>query len=281
MDVGLKSLAVKSVKSLIYVFIFSVWNVSSIAFAQPSIDESMGLNSASHSECILKYGFTEWKPLQYLNSQGKPVGLQVNLIEAVVQKAGCKIKYIPVTWDENMKKIEAGELDFTANATPSKKRESYARFSAPYRKDEFAVFVRQELKQKLNTSSIQDLVDSNFRLGLTRQYIYGEEIQRWQNDPVKNHLLSYSTRAEDNIDRLFNGDIDGFLEDPFVISYKLRSRDLNKKVVPLSIRTFGSEACFMFNKQNFSQHFMERFNHALEQVKTDPAHQTIWLSSQD
>ncbi|MCW8878524.1 MAG: transporter substrate-binding domain-containing protein [Kangiellaceae bacterium] len=276
----MKSLAVRTVKNLIYVYILSIWQNSPVALAQPSLDRSAGSNTAAQSECILKYGFTEWKPLQYLNSQGKPVGLQVNLIEAVVKKAGCKIKYIPVTWDENMRKIATGELDFTANATPSKKRESYARFSAPYRKDEFAVFVKQELKEKFNTSSIQDLVNSNFRLGLTRQYIYGEEIQRWQNHPMKKYLLSYSTRAEDNIDRLFNGDIDGFLEDPFVISYKLRSRDLMKKVVPLSIRTFGREACFMFNKQNFSKNFIERFNQALEQIKSDPAYQTIWLSSQ-
>ncbi|TQV86871.1 substrate-binding periplasmic protein [Aliikangiella coralliicola] len=251
----------------------------SIKVAATSISTASISAEAHSKKCQLNYGWTEWKPLQYLDKRGKIIGLQIDLVEAIAESLNCDINFIKGRWNDNLEKIRTGEVDFTANATPSEKRKQFAHFSNPYRQDSFAVFVRMEDVEKYNAGTINALKLIDFKLGLAKQYLYGEEVEAWQSDNQYNYLLTYSAVAEDNFSKLIKGEIDGFLEDPFVISYKLRSKDLTKKVVPLPIRTTGREVCFIFSKKTVSKNFVSQFNRALTKIKNNPKYQSIWLDS--
>jgi len=229
------------------------------------------------SNCHLKYGLTEWIPLQYIDDQGEAQGLQIDFVSSILQRMNCKLSFIPIPWNENLAKIKTGEVDFTANATPSDERRQYAYFSIPFHRDTFAVYVRSEDSEKYKMNSLSDLKISQFKLGLTKQYLYGEEVEAWQKDKKHAHLLSYVSAPRDNFVRLFEGEIDGFLEDPFVVAYKLRSGELAKKVTSLPIRTFGHEASFIFSQASVTEDFVTRFNKALQAVKQLPKFQHLWL----
>lgn len=251
-------------------------NASALSFAQ---EEKVSSNKPISQKCELSFGFTEWKPLQYLDDSGNPVGIQIDLSKAVLKEMGCEIKFDFGTWSDSLKKIESGKIDFTANATATPEREKYGIFSAPYRRDEFVIFVKQKDKKRFNAMSMDELKNSNFRLGLTRNYLYGQEIEEWQADKENKHLLSYVDLADENIQRLFNDEIDGLLFDPFEVAYKLRSKDLSEKIVPLSVKTFGREVGFIFSKKKFDRDFIEKFNKALNKVIQDPQNQSIWIRS--
>ena len=260
--------------------LFSLIVIFSFEINAKNFPTLLASNDKPSTPCSLNYGLTEWKPLQYTNNQGKIKGLQIDLIEAIATSLNCKLNFIKGNWNENLDKIRLGSVDFTANATPSDSRRQFAYFSEPYRRDSFAVFVRMEDFEKYDAETFNALKLSKFKLGLAKQYLYGEEVESWQADTQYNHLLSYSNVAEDNFSKLINNEIDGFLVDPFVISYKLRSKDLTKRVVPLPIRTIGREVCFIFSKKTISVDFVSRFNQALNKIKNDPKYQTIWLDSQ-
>jgi len=229
--------------------------------------------------CVLVFGFTEWKPLQYVDDNGLPTGIQIDLSKAVLEELGCELKYEFGTWSNSLAKIKTGEIDFTANATETSERKNYGLFSAAYRRDEFTIFVRHPDKKKFEKYSISELKKSNFRLGLTRNYLYGEEVEQWQSDEKYNHLLSYVDHADDNLDKLFKGEIDGVLFDPFEVAYKLRSKDLSQRIVSLPIRTFGREVSFIFSKKRFDDEFIQRFNKALKKIVNDPKNQSLWINN--
>ena len=41
-------------------------------------------HSDDKQDCQLTFGFTEWKPLQYLDASGNPAGIQVSLMKKIL-----------------------------------------------------------------------------------------------------------------------------------------------------------------------------------------------------
>lgn len=235
-------------------------------------------NTASVQEpCQLAYGLTQWEPLQYINEHGQYVGIQIDFVNAIAKKLDCRLIFMVDKWDNNLKKIESGIVDFTANATQSAEREKYAIFSKPYRRDSFTIIVKSKNLFKFPTNSIEELRDKGFVLGLTRQYLYGDKIESWAKNPQFSDNLNYSQTTEENIDKLLRDEIDGFIEDPFVISFKQRRKEFPEKLSSLPMKIFGLEASFIFSRKNFNQNFVDRFNQALREVQKSGKYQTFWI----
>ena len=252
-----------------------------LGFNQALAEETLldANNNDNKQSCQLTFGFTEWKPLQYLNKSGIPTGIQIDLVKKILKEMDCQLKFNFGTWAENLEQIKLGEVDFTANASKTIERQTWGLFSTPYRKDEFTVYVKQEDKEKFKFNSIEALKKSGFKLGLTQNYMHGSEIEAWQNESQYKNQLTYVEFADQNFERLFNNEIDGLLEDPLVVSYRLRAKDFERRVIALPIRTFGRDVSFIFSKKNFDQAFIEKFNQALNKVTNDPSNRSIWIAN--
>lgn len=260
---------------------FAFLLIKTIALSIILISSGYTLANASSSikqkPCQLAYGLTQWEPLQYVNKQGEYVGIQIDLINAIAEKLNCRLIFMVDKWNNNLRKIESGVVDFTANATQSSERERYAIFSNPYRRDSFTIIVKSKNLFKYTSNSIEDLKQQGFVLGLTQQYLYGDKIESWIKDTRYSKNLNFSQSTEDNIEKLLNDEIDGFIEDPFVISFKQRRKEFPEKLTSLPMKIFGLEASFIFSKKNFDQAFVDRFNNALREVQKSPKYQTIWI----
>ncbi|WP_196140312.1 ABC transporter substrate-binding protein [Aliikangiella sp. G2MR2-5] len=251
---------------LIFVLVvFSVTNIALASERQPPTVSNKSLEKKDQN-CVLHYGFTEWKPLQYVNAQGKPTGTQFLLTQNVVKALGCELKITFGPWDSHIRNIKNGSLDFLSNATFSEERNEFALFSEPYRKDEFAIFVRQEDIQKYKNKSLTELMESGFRLGVGENYVYGKRISDIINNPKYTSQLPGVYYLEENIEKLNRGEIDGLLDDPLVISYKMRTKEIPYKLISLKIKAFGAPVSFMFSRKNFDESFMEKFNAVLKKT---------------
>ncbi len=230
--------------------------------------------------CHLTLGWTEWKPLQYYNNRGELEGLQIDFIREIAKQMGCKLSYVEGNWQQLLDYIKSGEIDFIADATATTQRKEFALFSVPFRRDSFTVYVRTKERTKYQPYSLEQLKLMGFKLALTEGYLYGGQIELWKNDKKYNQYLSYAVTTEENMKRLSNNEIDGFVEDPLVVSYKMRSGDkeLSSHVSPLSFRTFGLEASFMFSKKTVSKDLVKQFNQALLKVQSNPVYQSIWFN---
>ena len=232
---------------------------------------------AEKPNCQLTFGWTEWMPLQYLNEQGELQGLQVEFVSAIAKELGCKIVFEQGSWVNLIEKIKLGKVDFISNATITRQRSRYALFSNAYREDVFTLYVRTKDIPQFQQTNIEELKSVKFRLGLTRNFLYGKEIETWQKDQKHKQYLSYSDSTEENAQRLISGEIDGFLEDPYVISYKLVSNQL-PQISKSKITLFGHQSRFMFSRKTMTLERVERINKALEKVLLLPRFQSSWFA---
>ena len=227
--------------------------------------------------CALTFGWGEWRPLSYIDESGKLVGLQIEFVKAIGEELECKINFVQNDWSGLVAAIEQGSIDFIPDATQTKKRLQFALFSERYRKDTFAIYVPKTERDKYDDSDLTDLINSGFRLALTRRVLYGKEIESWQNDKSSNQLLEYSDNSSEHIEKLVAMKIDGFIEDPYVMAYKFKRKQFELDMFVLPVEISSHSARFMFSKKRISAKFIIRFNEALKKVKQQPRFKTNWL----
>jgi polar amino acid transport system substrate-binding protein len=227
--------------------------------------------------CHLTFGWMERKPVQFNDSNGLQ-GIQIDLVKAVANKMSCELTFVQGSWGELISGIKSGDVDFIPGATISSERAKFGYFSVPYRRDFFVIYVLSSKKNLFSKYTLKQLKKNKFKLGFTEQYLYGDEIEIWQQDEMHNKFLSYAESTADNIARLHNNEIDGFLEDPFVIAYNLRDEERASTISRLPITISGHLSSFMFSKKSVSETRVEQFNNALEKILTEPRFQSNWFS---
>ncbi|MBV1908591.1 MAG: transporter substrate-binding domain-containing protein [Kangiellaceae bacterium] len=249
------------------------------AFAQSYLMENSQYSVAveNTNTCSLTFGWAEWHPLQYIDENKVLAGFQIDLVKALAKELDCDIRFIGDDWNKLIAAVNAGKIDFIADATPTEERSQYAYFSMPYRKDTFAIYVHQNDLEKYANSDLADLKNLGFKLALNRSFLYGDEIEDWQKDKKLSHLISYSDNSRQNFKRLLKGEIDGFIEDPYVMAYKFRRKQIDSAMSTLAIPISAHPASFMFSKKKVNLEFVERFNQALKTVKKKQQFQINWL----
>jgi polar amino acid transport system substrate-binding protein len=229
------------------------------------------------SECHLNFGLADWRPLQYIDEKGQAQGFQVGLVRAIAAELGCSLTFIVGDWKEIVAGLKEGAIDFVPDATKTPEREVFANFSIPYRKDSFAIYVRKKDVQSYTNQDIDDLKKAQFRLAINRDFLYGYEIEAWQSDNNFNSSIIYSDNTEQNFGKLLSGEIDGFVEDPYVMAYLFRSAKVKKSMTTLPLLIKSHHSCFMFSKKRISSEFIQRFNLALNKVKKKPEYRISWF----
>ena len=222
--------------------------------------------SYKNTDCELTFGWISRKPLQFVGDNNQLQGLQIELVKSIGNKMQCKINFVEGSWQELVERIKFGEIDFMPGATITKARSKFANFSEAYRQDVFVIYVAKDKLDDYHDITLEEIKKSNFKLGLTQGFLYGDEIESWQSNNQLNHYLSYEEENEKNAQRLFDGEIDGFLEDPYVIAYNQRSAELKSRVSVLPLKVFGHRSSFMFSKKSVSLKTIEKFNLALSQA---------------
>lgn len=97
-------------------------------------------------------GDGDYPPYSFLDAQGKPVGVSVDLFRAVASAMGLQDDIALGPWAEVRPQIEHGQLDVVIGMYRSPEREQSVDFSLPYVIVSHAIFVRRG-------SSIQSLAD--------------------------------------------------------------------------------------------------------------------------
>lgn len=86
---------------------------------------------AAHAEIRIGV-MADWPPLDYVDGAGHPTGLGVDLLAEVNRLLGGAIRIVPGSFEDNLKKTEAGELDGLMDVTPHPEREAFLAFTQPY-----------------------------------------------------------------------------------------------------------------------------------------------------
>jgi polar amino acid transport system substrate-binding protein len=225
--------------------------------------------------CKLTLGFEAWEPYQYVGMDQKPVGLDIELVQAVASKMNCEISPQQGTWVELIAGLKTGEVDMLLGASKTAAREEYAFFSEPYRKEQFVLFVRAQDVATLPQNTMTDFLSAGKKLGIVSEYYYGEELaQLYSDDKLKTNFVEASL-SEVNLARLIDEEIDGMLEDRFVAASMLRRKGLDKTVSPHSIALGDNDVYVMFSKTTVTDTKVSAFNAAMAAIRQNGEYDAI------
>jgi polar amino acid transport system substrate-binding protein len=202
-------------------------------------------------------------------------GLDVDLIGAMAERAGCELEWEQGSWASMLQLVRSGDLDLLPGATRTPEREAFAHFSQPYRRESFRIHVRADEAEKWSGMSLTELLENDFRLGLTRGYIYGEAVERVLDDPGWADQLVEVPVGELNFLNLMDFRIDGFLEDPFVAASIDHRRDWGVTFEALPLDVYSGDVHLMFSQSGVDMATIERFDRALSELRENGEHQRI------
>ena len=133
------------------------------------------LSNTAAAACQTNFlvGWLNWKPYQRWES-GKVTGMDIELLEAIMQTAGCSYELTKVPWERTMRYIKSGDLDLALGASKTAERSEWAYFSEPYRREIMAIFVRSNEYEKWNAAqNFEQLADLHPRIMALRGAYYG------------------------------------------------------------------------------------------------------------
>ncbi len=222
---------------------------------------------ASATECNLRMGWDPWEPYQYLTPEGEVRGLEVDLLSALAAEAGCDVTFVQDNWVNLLAGIRDGSIDMLGGATRTPSREEFAYFSDNYRCETFSLYIRAGESELYAGKSLQELLEGGFRLGVTEEYLYGDEVNALQDDEKLGASFVHVPITEVNYYNLTQGNIDGFLEDPFVAAFTIRRKGLQGQIEALPLEVHSTDVSIIFSKQSVDENDVQAFNKALVKLK--------------
>lgn len=121
-------------------------------------------------------------PSAYQDASGQLRGMDVELVSAIMQAAGCQWRWhlTPMTGARIIKSLQEGDIDLMIRASKNPDRERFARFSQPYRQEVVGLFARNrnDLPEQL---SLADALRLGLRMIGPASGWYGIEFEQYRN----------------------------------------------------------------------------------------------------
>lgn len=225
--------------------------------------------------CNLTMGWDPWEPYQYLTPDNQVKGLDIDLISAIAAEADCNIKFVQNDWMNLLKGIREGSIDLLGGASKTASREEFAYFSPSYRHESFVLYVKAEKVADYSGKSLAQLMSEKFRLGVTEDYLYGDEVSNMQDNQTLTDQIVTVPITEVNYYNLTQNQIDGFLEDPFVAGYTIKRKGLSKQISAFPIEVHSGDVSILFSKSSVNQETVAAFNKGLEAINASGEYERI------
>lgn len=98
-------------------------------------------------------GWSSWHPFSFRDEQQQLQGLDIELLEAIFNRADFEARYIEMPWARTLRELEFGSLQMTMTANKTVQREQFARFSIPYRHESTVLIIRRQDKARWQGST--------------------------------------------------------------------------------------------------------------------------------
>lgn len=227
------------------------------------------------TDCVLTLGWDPWEPYHFIGANGDVRGLDIELVKAIAEGAGCSLEFLQGNWASLLRLVQVGELDLLVGATRTPEREEFAWFSDPYREEAFMLFVRAGEKKRYAGRDLEELLAEGFRLGVTQGYIYDPYITRLQSNPDLHGQFVEAAVGELNFTHLLDFRIDGFIEDPYVATAIERRRGWTERIEALELVFTSGPVHILFSHATVDESLVGLFNRSLEELHATGEYESI------
>ena len=180
----------------------------------------------AEAACELRVGWDEWPP--YITyKEGHFHGVEYDLLTSTADTAGCKLDFQQIPWARALKMLGAGELDLLYGAGYSAERAAFAKFSIPYRQEQFVLVTRSKAGDEAESVSLNDWIQSEKAgdhpraIGVFRGDVYGDQIDHILKN-TKNVSLVELNDNEQMVGMLEAGRLDGYIIEDAVAKMQLQ-----------------------------------------------------------
>jgi len=132
---------------------------ATMAFAVPA---------SAAEPCTLRLGWSVFEPFQMPGTGDEPTGLDMEIFQTVMQRAGCKVReYRKAPWSRMLAEVEKGRVDAILSASYTQARSNFGHYSKPYRTVSYAA-VYHDAGAKRGSQSMADIIAGNPMIGRFR-----------------------------------------------------------------------------------------------------------------
>ncbi len=201
---------IRSVKHLLFIFAFLFFSISYI-YAQEPLDFVT---------------MADFPPYSYLEN-GKPTGIDVDIIYEMAHRGGLKIKIELLPWKRVMHYTEHGRADGAFAAFKSPEREKFAYYvHTPLHKSTYNIFVKKD--KEFQFDNIQDLYGK--RIGKNLGFHISSEFEQAEKE---RKIFILEATMELNFKRLVHDRIDGVVGNINEVWMTIKELNLSGQIVPL------------------------------------------------
>ncbi|WP_323944532.1 substrate-binding periplasmic protein [Aeromonas hydrophila] len=231
--------------------------------------------SAWAQESLL-VGWSSWHPFSFRDEQQQLQGLDIDLLEAIFNRAGFHANYSEMPWARVLRELEFGTIQLTMSANQTAERDLYARFTLPYRNEETVLLIRRQDKGRWQEiTQLSDLLSRpDFTIGLLRDFDYGTDFRTFMQSPQMQQRLLVRLKMEPLIKLLLAGRIQGIVMDPMGL------QQLNLAGIPLDQLTTlldiqQTPVHLMLSRRTTTPQQLQRLDEAIRALLQSPEYEQI------
>lgn len=208
-----------------------------------------------------------YAPFESQNEKGEIVGFDIEVVQAVAQKAGIEVKFLNTPWEGIFNTLNQGDRDFLVSAiTITAERQQTMDFSAPY-------FDAQQLIAVKKDSKIAKFADlKKLKVGVQNGTTGDEIITKLQGKDSVNIKRFESTPLA--LKELEGGGVDAVVADNGVIVHYVNN-NADAAFKTISDTSFTSEQYGLAVKKGNAE-LLEKLNKGLADIKADGTYQQIY-----
>ncbi|CAJ1842007.1 substrate-binding periplasmic protein [Aeromonas hydrophila] len=231
--------------------------------------------SAWAQESLL-VGWSSWHPFSFRDEQQQLQGLDIDLLEAIFNRAGFHANYSEMPWARVLRELEFGTIQLTMSANQTAERDLYARFTLPYRNEETVLLIRRQDKGRWQEiTQLSDLLSRpDFTIGLLRDFDYGTDFRTFMQSPQMQQRLLVRLKMEPLIKLLLAGRIQGVVMDPMGLQQlNLAGLPLDQLTTLLDIQQ--TPVRLMLSRRTTTQQQLQRLDEAIRALLQSPEYGQI------
>lgn len=217
--------------------------------------------TATTENPVIKIGSDNYPPYNFLNEDGMPTGIDVDLATEAFGRMGYKIEIVPISWEQKKKMLENGEIDCIMGCFSMKGRLDDYQWAGPY------MISRQVVAVNPN-SDIYKLSDLEGKKLAVQSTTKPEEIFLCRTDeriPKLGNLISLENR-ELIYTFLGKGYVDAVgAHEESIIQY-MKDYDMKLRILDEPLMTVGIGAAFA---KDDNRGICQKFEKALNDMKED------------
>ena len=218
--------------------------------------------------CELTVRVTEqsYPPFFMKDKSGKWSGLSIELVEALLQEAGCKATYKPLPFKRALMYLKQGKTDMMLNLTATEERKFFIHFIGPQLDETVILVVRKD--SNFSLAGLDDIKKLSKPVGVESGKLYGMAFEEkratdeafGKNIDIVNDLATNERKLEKN-------HLSGFLGYGYNVFYRFKTEPLYQNFTVHPLKIHQDWVHFGFSQKSVSADMLQQLQEAYDRAK--------------